>query len=213
MGRYNVLIVDDQNMSRQLFESFVNGSEEFQLVAALDTAKIASVYCQTKPVDLVLMDVVMKDGSNGLEEAARIKEIRPDIKIIIVTSMPEVGYIRRARAIGVESFWYKEIEQQPLITVMKRTMEGESVYPDRTPEVTLGLAKSSEFTERELDVLRELTSGISNQEIADRLQIGIGTVKSHIKHMTEKTGLSRTQLAIRARTYGVVIGEDKEPYL
>ena len=84
---YRVLIVDDQAMPRQLFESFVTSSERYELAASLDTAKIADAYCARGDVDLVLMDIVMNDGSNGLDAAERIKTAYPAVKVIIVTSM------------------------------------------------------------------------------------------------------------------------------
>lgn len=205
---YNVLIVDDQNMSRQLFEVFVNSSEKYHLMYSLESASVANVYCERYPIDLVLMDVVMSDGSNGLDAAERIKKSRPNTKIIIVTSMPEVSYISRARAIGVESFWYKEVSKEPILEVMDRTMAGESVYPDKTPTLTLGNATSAELTPKELEVLRELTTGASNSAIAEKLHIDITTVKSHIKHMLQKTGFAnRTELAIEARVGGLVIAD------
>ena len=114
------------------------------------------------------MDVVTRNGENGLDAAAKIKRAFPKIKIIIVTSMPEYSYLSRARGIGVESFWYKEEQRESLLDVMERTMAGESVYPDATPELQLGLASSYEFTQRELEVLREMTGGDTNQEIAER---------------------------------------------
>ena len=152
------------------------------------------------------MDVITRDGENGLDAAARIKRAFPQIKIIIVTSMPECSYLKRAREIGVESFWYKEEQRESLLDVMERTMNGESVYPGASPELTLGMASSYQFTERELDILREITSGDTNQEIADRLNMSVATVKTHILNMLEKTGFrNRTELAVRARESGLVI--------
>ena len=153
---YKVLIVDDQVMPRQLFESFVGSSSRYELVASVETAKVAYAYCAGMEVDLVLMDVVMNDGSNGLEAAARIKAACPRTKIIIVTSMPDSVFLKRAREIGVDSFWYKEVQEKPLLEIMDRTMAGERVFPDKPPVTALGFAKSIEFTERELDVLRLL---------------------------------------------------------
>ena len=124
--------------------------------------------------------------------------------------MPEVSYLDRAREIGVESFWYKEVGDEPLLSVMDRTMEGESVYPDRTPEMQFGNISSYEFTERELEILRELTSGDTNEEIADRLFISKNTVKDYVTKMLIKTGFrSRTELAVKARELGLVVREEK----
>ena len=152
------------------------------------------------------MDVVTRGGESGLDAAERIKRAFPQIKIIIVTSMPECSYLDRAREIGVESFWYKEEQRESLLDVMERTMAGESVYPDATPEMQLGLASSYELTDRELEVLREMTGGDTNQEIAERLHMSVATVKTHILNMLEKTGFrNRTELAVRARESGLVI--------
>ena len=106
----------------------------------------------------------------------------------------------------MESFWYKEEQRESLLDVMERTMNGESVYPGTSPELTLGMASSYQFTERELDILREITSGDTNQEIADRLNMSVATVKTHILNMLKKTGFrNRTELAVRARESGLVI--------
>lgn len=89
---------------------------------------------------------------------------------------------------------------------MDRVMSGEIVYPDGLQTVDVGLAKSSEFTDKELVVLRFMTGGYSNQEIADKLGVSLNAVKKHISNMLDKTGLrSRTELAVRARETGLVI--------
>ena len=202
----NVMIVEDQAMPRQLFEMFINDSENFNLVYSIESAAMAEIYCMNKKIDLILMDVCTALEESGLEAAQRIKEKYPEIKIIIVTSMPECSYINRAKAIGVDSFWYKEISKDPIIDIMNRTMAGEHIFPDATPEIKIGIASSLDFTQRELEVLRELTSGDSDSEIAERLNMSVWTVRSHVRHLLEKTGFeSRTKLAVVARESGLVI--------
>lgn len=206
MKPYRVLIVEDFLMSRQLFENIVNTAEDFELAGSYPDADQAVDYASKRYVDLVIMDIVMQLGQNGLSAAKRIKDIRPETKILIVTSMPEITYIDKARRIGAESFWYKEIQEQPILEVMRRTMNGESIYPDSTPVIKLGNAVSTEFTEKEAEVLRELTDGASNREIAEKLGISERTVKMHITSMIQKTGFrSRLELAVKARTGGLVI--------
>ena len=203
---YRVLIAEDFKMCRTVFEDAVKLSPNYTLAASCVSAAEAVEYAREHPVDLVLMDVVMNSGVGGLDAARSIKEIQPKAKILIVTSMPEVSYIRRAREIGVESFWYKEVQEQPILEIMDRTMAGESVYPDQSPKVILGNADSAEFTERELEVLREVVNGLSNKEIAAKLGIGAGTVKMHIANLLQKTGFnSRVQLSVRARSCGLVV--------
>ena len=206
MAKIKVMIVDDHFMSRKLFEMYLESSKKYEVEFALESAAFADTFVKTRPVELVLMDILMHDGSNGLEAAEKIKKIRPDIKIVAVTSMPEASWIKRARDIGIESFWYKETSKDTILDVMDRTMAGESVYPDSAPKVKLGLSSSEEFTERELEVLRIMTMGVSNAVIAKKLGITENTVKNHIRHMMEKTGCeSRTELAIKARVSGIVI--------
>jgi two-component system vancomycin resistance associated response regulator VraR len=93
---------------------------------------------------------------------------------------------------------------------MERTMDGESVYPDDSPVVKIGQADSSQFTQRELQVLQVVTTGASNSVVAEKLGLSENTVKSHIRSMIEKTGCAnRTELAIKARVIGIAISSDE----
>ena len=207
---HNVLIVEDDPMARKLLEIFVSTSENYHLVPSLDSAAMAELYCIANHVDLVLMDVCTSMDMSGIEASAKLKKNYPEIKIIIITSQPEYSYIDQARKIGVESFWYKEPTAEALLKVMDRTMAGESVYPDSAPIIRLGAALSEDFTERELEVLRELVSGKTDAAIADTLCLSVTRVKQHIQHIREKTQFAnRTELAVRARESGLVIGDYK----
>ena len=205
---YNVLVVDDQTMPRQLFENIINNSDNYSLAASVDSASIADVYCAKKQIDLILMDVVMSGGINGIEAAARIKDSYPDIKILVVTSMPDGSFLEKARQAKVDSFWYKEVQDVPLLEIMDRTMAGEQVYPDDAPVVSVGLAKSTDFTSRELEVLRYVAAGYSDKEIAQMLVISYGTVRVHLNNLLQKTDCaSRTELAILVAKTGIVVPE------
>ncbi|KGF07134.1 LuxR family transcriptional regulator [Tissierellia bacterium S7-1-4] len=206
---YKIMIVDDQFVSRELFKLYIEQSPDYEVLYCIDTAMFADTYVLKAPLDLVIMDILMKDGSNGLDAAEKIKKLKPEVKIVAVTSMPEVSWMDRAREIGIESFWYKDVSEETILDIIERTLAGESIYPDSTPVVTLGLAKSSEFTPREIEVLRLLTTGVGNDEIAEKLDISQSTVKTHVKHLLEKTGFeTRTQLAIQSRVTGFVIEDD-----
>lgn len=206
MRKINVIIVDDQYMARQLFELYIKSSGRYQLAGTASSGQQALSLVQAVSADLILMDILMPDGENGLETAARIKAIRPWIRIIAVTSMAEASWLKRAREIGIESFWYKESSKETILEVMDCTMNGDSVYPDQPPKVKLGLSSNTEFTQRELEVLRLMTRGMSNSSIAGELGISENTVKSHIPHMLDKTGYkNRTELAIEARIRGIVV--------
>lgn len=209
--RINVMIVEDQAMPRQLFEAIVKSEEHLNLAVSIDNAEIADICCTRHGVDLVLMDVVTKNGASGLVAAEKIKAVSPGTKIIIVTSMPECSYVARAKKIGVEGFWYKDFSREPIQSLIDRVLRGETVYPDEKPTVSLGLATNSELTERELEILREVTGGFTNAEIAETIGISENRVRNHIANMLEKTGFrSQTELAVRAREAGIVILERKE---
>lgn len=204
----SVLIVDDQAMPRKFFESIINNSERYELAASVSSASVADIYCAKMSIDLILMDVVMSGGINGIEAAKRIKSSYPNIKILIVTSMPDGSFIKKAREAGVDSFWYKEVQDEPILAVMDRTMAGENVYPDQAPVVFLGNAPSTEFTDRELDVLRCVAAGYSDKEISELLKISYGTERVHLNNLLQKTGCnSRTALAIMAAKTGIVVPE------
>lgn len=204
----NVLIVDDQALPRLFFEQIVNSSDRYTLVASITSAKVADAYCICGKVDLIIMDIVMADGVSGLDAAKRIKQSYPEVKILMVTSMPDSYFLKQAKEIEVDSFWYKEVQDAPMLDVMDRTMAGEHVWPDQAPTVKVGIADSSEFTERELEVLRYIANEFSNNEISDELNMSINTVKFHVGNLLEKTGsATRTELAIVAAKSGVVVGE------
>ncbi|MEQ3352970.1 response regulator transcription factor [Aedoeadaptatus acetigenes] len=208
---YKLMIVDDQFVSRELFRLILDKSPDYEVVYSVDTAMFADTYVLNGDLDLVIMDILMQDGSNGLDAAEKIKKLRPEIKIVAVTSMPEVSWMDRAKAIGIDSFWYKEASEAGILEVIGRTLAGESIYPEQTPVIQLGLAKSTEFTPREIQVLRLLTTGAGNDEIASKLEISLNTVKTHVMHLMDKTGFtSRTQLAIQARITGFVIDESEQ---
>ena len=92
-----------------------------------------------------------------------------------------------AKEAGVDSFWYKEPSSEVILDLIERTMNGEHIYPDSTPHRKIGGALSTEFTEQELKILRELTSGDTDEEIAANLHLSIWTVRKYVKIMLEKT--------------------------
>lgn len=203
---YKVLVVEDQEMPRQLFEIYIQSSEKYELAESLTSATFAPDICRTQQVDLVLMDVCTALGASGLDAAEEIKRECPQVKIIVVTSMPEFSWLERAKRIGVDSFWYKEVQRDTILHVMDRTMAGERIYPDATPSVSIGKTTNHDFTDRELEILRELISGDSNAEIGERLCVSAGTVKRHVENMLKKTGFhTRTELVAEAGRLGIVM--------
>ena len=191
----NVLIIEDQRMMRETMETYIKQTEGYSLAGSFPAADDAEKFCAKNPVDLVLMDVCTENDESGFVATEALKARFPKIKVIIVTSMLDVGYLNRAREVGADSIYFKDVSQTELMRVVERTMSGESVYPDKTPGVRIGNIVSSEFTEAEIRVLRLLVEGMTYKEMAEDLGITTDCVKKHISSMLSKTGYpSKTKL-------------------
>lgn len=186
----NVLLVEDTRMGRDCIAGYIRASGRYRLAAAISSAGMAEITCMHTPVDLILMDYRTENNEDGISAAAVIKRHMPHIKIIIITSMTSSDLIARAREAGAESFWYKETGDEELLSVMDRTMKGESIYPDTTPVIQIGNAASTELRPMQLEVLRLMVEGYSNPAIAEKLHISVHDVKWHIQELFSKTGYS-----------------------
>ena len=205
-----VLIVEDQRMPRESMEREIKENEEFSLVGSLSAAGFAIGVLKRERVDLILMDVCTNGDMDGIDAAAEIKRLYPETRIIIITSMMEVSYIERAKAAGADSFWYKDESRESLMEVIYRTMAGESLYPERTPEVQIGLASSGELTPTEIKVLRLVCNGLEYDEMAEKLGCSRNTVKTHVSHLLQKTGYpNRIRLAIAVTNKKFIIPDTK----
>ena len=184
----NVLIVEDSRVSREAFERQLAALPDFSVVAAIENAANAEIVCLSREIDLILMDICTADDESGLRAAEKIKQSHPHIRIIIMTSMPEQSFLKKARASGSDSFWYKESGDISLPEICERTLRGEFVWPDTMPAVKIGAVSSEDFTARELDVIRALAGGGRYEEIAAELHVSSNTIKYHVKNILQKTG-------------------------
>ena len=206
---YKVVIVDDEMISRGFMELLIKPSKHYEVIAALPFAKDALLWCQRNtPPDLIIMDVMMEQGIDGLTAAAQLKAEYPQTKLLLVTSMADADWLQKAKAAKIESFWFKTYSTLSLLDVMDKTMAGESVYPEEAPAVMLGCIPASELTKQQRALLRHLTEGLSNREIAERMYLSPNTVKDYLDDLMDKTGIhSRTALVAKASRLGVVISE------
>lgn len=201
-----VLVIDDQRIAREYMENVVRSNGEYELAGSLSHADMAESACRRNNVDLVIMDICTYGKKDGIEAAAELRQQCPNLKIIVVTSMVEESFIRRAKEAGVDSFWYKDISPENLITVMDAVMRGDEVWPDDTPIVKLGVTTSAELTPTELKILRLVCEGLEYREIAEELNYTKDNVKYHIGNILSKTGYqNKTQLAIAVTGKRLVI--------
>lgn len=202
----NVLIVEDQKMAQENMEAIIKTNENYTLAGIIPNAADAELFCMRGGVDLILMDVCTARDESGIEACAVIKKKFPKIKVIVVTSMAEHTFIEKARAARADSFWYKDASHGELISVMDRTMAGECVFPDKTPEVKLGLTTSYELTQSELDVLRALMQSTSDEDAANMLGCTKANIRWHLGKILDKTGYrTRMELLIAVAQKNLII--------
>ena len=207
-----VLIVEDQRMAQQNMEAIIKASENYTLAGIIPNAADAELFCMCEQVDLILMDVCTSRDESGIEACGIIKKKFPHIKVIVVTSMAEHTFIEKARDARADSFWYKDASHGELIAVMDRTMAGESIFPDKTPEVKLGLTTSYELTQSELDVLRALMQSTSDEDAAAMLGCTKANIRWHMSKILDKTGYrTRMELLIAvAQKNLIIVTPDKD---
>ena len=206
---YKVVIVDDEMISRGYMELFIKPSRRYEIAASLPFAADALAWCrENTPPDLVILDVMMASGVDGLTAAGEIKRRYPRVKVIVTTSMADTDWLEKAREAGGESFWFKTYSSMSLLEVMDRTMAGESVYPGSAPGVALGALPAKDLTNQQRNILRLLVEGLSNREIGERLFLSPNTVKDYLDDLMEKSGIhSRTALVAQASRLGIVVSD------
>ena len=196
-----IMIVEDQTMVRDALKGSLAGAGDFSVVASIADAALAPLYCERVKPDLVLMDICTENDSNGLDAAALIKQKFPAVKVIMMTGLPEVTFVERARAAGADSFVYKDASMAELERLIRETCAGHGSYPrEREKELNF-----DELTRREKEVLRLICEGMSRKEICDALGITINSVKTHLANILSKTGYeSVAKLAIYAVSHGFI---------
>ena len=206
-----IIIVDDELISRGFMEMLVKPMKNYQIEAALPYAKDVMLWCEEhQPPDLVIMDVMMEKGIDGLTAAEQLKQKYPQTMIILATSMVDTAFLNKAKDAGIESFWFKTCAEISLTDVMDRTMAGESIYPEDAPSVMLGDLTANELTPQQRNLLRLMIDGLSNREIGEKMYISQSTVKAHLDELMRRTGIhSRISLVAKASRLGVVVS-DKE---
>ena len=199
-----VLIVEDQTMLRQSLEHLLNNQSDMEVVGGTDDASMAMDLCKKLKPDLVLMDVVTKNQSSGIRYAAEINSQLPDIKIVVMTGLPEITFAEEAKKAGAHSFIYKGMDNEHLLYVIRGTMRGLNIYSgsdENQPFV-------SRFTERELDVIRLVCQGMTRDEMAKTLNVSEGTIGKYITSILDKTGFDNImKFAVYAVGQGFVSPE------
>lgn len=197
-----IIVVEDQGILRESLAMAIDSQPDMEVIAQLADAHEALDMARIYGPDLMLMDVCTENDSSGIVAAGKIKEALPHIRIVIMTGMPEVTFIRQAREAKVDSFVYKNMGTKELLSVIRSTAQGQSVYPATKKDEIFPI----KFSDDEMDILRLVCEAKSRKEIANELFLSEGTVKRRISEILAKTGYdSILKLAVHAVGNGYIL--------
>ena len=202
----NVMITDDHSMIREGLKQLLELEGDFKVVAeAADGVECINKLEEVTP-DVLLLDINMPN-MNGLEVLQKMKEKRIKVKVLVLTIHSEVEYLLKAVDIGVNGYLLKDSESAELKKAINSVVNGENyIQPSLIPVLNAKMidrdkdtVKIESLTKRELEVLKNLSYGMYNKEIAEKLDISERTVKNHISNIFKKIEVTdRTQAAVFA---------------
>ena len=203
-----VLLADDQHLIRAGLRMLCDAQPDLEVVGEVDNGRDAIAAAARLRPDVVVMDLRMP-GVDGITATSRILADRPATRIMVLTTFGDDDHLYPALTAGACGFLLKDAPPADLLDGLRRAAAGDSPF---SPEVLRRLVqravharagtprRSAGLTAREQDVLDLVAEGVANTEIAERLHIGVTTVKTHITSLMAKTGSpNRVRLALWAR--------------
>lgn len=187
-----ILLVDDHAIVSDGLQALLQGIDGLEVVNKLTSGDFALAFLKQQDVDLLITDYSMPD-MDGLTLVKRARQIKPDLKVIVLSMHDEVVMIREMLAAGVDGYVLKKYAQQELVNAIQTVVDGRQYW---SAEVNKALLSSllpqempeNQITERELEVLRLLAQELTSKQIADKLFISERTVETHRKNLMRKTG-------------------------
>ncbi len=209
----SILLVDDHEVVRRGVGAYLDTLPTFKVVGEASSGEEALGLVQELIPDVVLIDLIMP-GMDGVETTRRIKKISPRTQVVVLTSFHDDAHIFPALKAGATSYVLKDMRMERLAEVVMKAYQGEvTLHPRVAARVLQNLRGENaddpqlftDLTERELDVLKLIASGLSNNQIAEKLVISEYTVKGHVSNILSKLHLmDRTQAAVYAWQRGLV---------
>ena len=199
-----ILIVDDHQLAREGLKALLDG-DEARVVGMAPTGEEAVAMAASLEPDIVLMDVRLGQGIDGLEATRRIAALGLSTRVIMLTLHEVPAYVREALAAGAAGYVLKDAAIEELKAAIAQVLAGQSAVSLELVNAAMRAAPlpgreadlSRMLTERELDVVTLVAEGLTNKEIGRRLEISPATVKVHVERIIGKLGVAdRTQAAV-----------------
>lgn len=210
-GTIRVLVVEDHTLVREGLMAMLGSHEGFDVIAGTGNGHEALRLGAELHPDVILLDLRI-EGLDGLEVLKKIKADHPDIRVLILSVHDEQSYVGQAVVAGADGYLLKTVSTEELVDGVRRVMAGEAVLHPAVARTVLSemthLASGggpAELSARELEIVKLLAQGLSNKQIAVRLQLGIETIKTHISSILSKLGaVDRTQAVAVALRRGII---------
>jgi len=209
----SVLLVDDHQVVRQGVRAFLDAMKDIEVVAEAESGEEAVRLSAEHVPDVVLMDLLMP-GMDGVEATRKVKDVSPRTQVVVLTSYHQDEHIFPALQAGAISYILKDVDMVELAEAIRQAAQGQATLHPRVASRVIkelhGPRRDEmnpfvELTSRELDVLKLIADGLSNQDIAAQLFISHNTVKGHVSNILSKLHLAdRTQAAVYAWKEGIV---------
>ncbi|MFE2446757.1 response regulator [Streptomyces melanosporofaciens] len=211
-----VLVVDDQQLVRMGLRMLFEQAEDIEILGEADNGAEAVRLAERLTPDVVLMDLRMP-GMDGITATRRILAARPAARVVALTTFDDDDHLYPVLGAGACGFLVKDTPPAELLNAVRRAADGEAPFSrdtlDRIVAQAVRTRSASDtgpdipapaITPREREVLGLLGVGLSNKEIADRLHLGVTTVKTHVASLMTKTGRdNRIRLAVLAVRAGI----------
>ncbi|MEO3946508.1 hybrid sensor histidine kinase/response regulator transcription factor [Gorillibacterium sp. CAU 1737] len=198
--RIKVLLADDQPIVRESLRLLLGEEQDFEVLVA-ENGKQAVARCEEHNPDIVLMDIMMPE-MDGIAATKAIKEKWPDRKVMLLTSIEDLSLASEALQLGAEGYILKTIHPKELAATIRLLYSGGTILsPDVAHPLFQQLSKgkvpnSYELTEREIEILRSLTKGLRNKEIAQQLHLSEGTIRNYISTLYLKLQVNNREEAV-----------------
>ena len=216
MEQVRVLLADDHALFREGLAGIINNQPDMQVVGEANDGLEAFVKAQELKPDLILMDVQMP-GMNGIEAVTQIKQVLPEVIIVMLTVRSDDDMLFEALKNGAQGYLLKEIRSQDLLEMLRSALRGEAALSPILAGRVLsefrrlskgGIAEKEDdngLTEREQQVLVQASNGATDKEIAAALNISLNTVKTHIRNILSKLHVrTRREAARAAKAKGIL---------